>query len=380
LLDSDVHRIKTAYQTAEQDLENIVELLFLKYEQEFEKKFDFKSYQSPFDLTSISKSIESRILSSFKEQTSKYKNKTLSYNFNLRNFDYNELIHSSENKIKTKIKENVCYYQKQVENKTVVFSNEFINLGNQSNKIAENIFIRFKNKMEVINKRIWKIHDLNFISNVEKNDVYCSFKEICDIELNSSKQFLDFERQNELKERFSECSTKMLQRIDNQIKVYKSKLDLELKEYNVICSDIANHYDKSRNSSLDYFVRQYQRYHVGDASNSEINIIFDKVDKLHELGLILQYKTLEKFKEQSFKLNHDRTSFDFNVFEQIKNYEELTKSNRETWLREELSTRWRKEYYEKLFPVFGTKVKWITQKEGYVQGTIKTHFSDFKFE
>jgi len=380
LLDSDVHRIKTAYQTAEQDLENIVELLFLKYEQEFEKKFDFKSYQSPFDLTSISKSIESRILSSFKEQTSKYKNKTLSYNFNLRNFDYNELIHSSENKIKTKIKENVCYYQKQVENKTVVFSNEFINLGNQSNKIAENIFIRFKNKMEVINKRIWKIHDLNFISNVEKNDFYCSFKEICDTELNNSKQILDFERQNELKEHFSECSTKMMQRIDNQIKVYKSKLDLEFKEYKVIRSDIRNHYDKSRNSCVDYFIRQYQRYNVGGVSNKKINEICDEVVNLHEFGMVLLYKTLDKFNEQNFNFNHDSYSFEFNFFEQIEHYEELTKANRETWLREELSTRWRKEYYEKFSHVFDTRVTWSTYEEGYVQGASEKRFSDFKFE
>jgi len=378
LLDSDVHRIKTAYRTAEQDLENIVELLFLKYEQEFEKKFDFKSHKSPYDLSSISESIENRILASFKEQTSKYKNKTLSYNFNLKNFDYNELIYSSENELKTKIKENVVYHQKQIDNKTVVFSNEFINLRNQSNKKAEEIYTRFKNKMGVINNRIWKIDDLVFISNIEKDDFYSSFKEICDIELNNSKQILDFERQNELKEHFNDCSTKLMQRIDNQIKVYKSKLDLELKEKKVICSDIKNHYDKSSNSCIDYFARQYKRYPVQNVSNNEINEIFDRVKKLHELGMILRIKSLDKFKEQSFKLNHDSTSFDFNIFEQIKNYENLTKANREIWLRRELSNRWRIEYYEKLFPIFGTTVTW--NEEDYIQYTSKKYFSDFKFE
>jgi len=389
LLDSDRQKIKAAYQTAEQDLQSIVEILYLKYEQEFQKKFDFKSVQSSFDLTNISDSITSLIFSNFKEQTSKYKNKTISHNFSLNSVDYYDLIANSENKLVKKINDNLIFYKKEVENKTVAFSKDFIEARNKSNKMVEEIYLRYEKRMENINERILKTCDLNKLSYFEKEDASCFFKQICETELKYYEQILDYKRQNELKQHFSDCTTRLMLRIDNQIEVYKSKLTKELKEYDVVCSNISNYYSESKDSCLAFFSRQFKRYSVkklekdsaGCASENETGKLHKTVLRILDFAKVLEYKTITKFNAQSFKLNHDSTSFDFNVLIQIQHHEKLTKAKYETSLRNSLFRQWREEAYEKMYFVFDKTLTWeFKSTEVFIKELVEDHFPDFEFE
>ena len=388
LLNSDQQLHKTSIKTAELDLHDKIEFLFLKYKSEFDEKLNLKTIPSECELKQIYENVKTKILSKFAEHALKYKHKTQSYKFCLSGIDYDDLITKSERELVKNIDVSVEFYKKQIKDKTVKCSKDYLQARLKCDKIVDDVYIKYTRKMTFLSKNIWKFSTLCKFSDYEKNECCKLFNEICENELNNSKLILDLKRLTELKEYYSSCFRNFVQRIDKQFNMYESKLKNELLQYTLVCSDISNFYNNSISSCIDYFSKQYKRYPVEKLKKNaykishpdEIENLQHRVLKAHELGTVLKSKTVKKFGEQSYTIKHNFNSFDFSIFDQIKNYEKIVKISFELKLREKLTLQNRKVFLEKLFALFDRQFQWKSFNGDMIEGIIKNHFHDYKFD